>query len=216
MIITCPSCNSRFVVKAEVIGEKGRTVKCAKCANKWFQEPDNEALNTAKETSSEPSGTEPLKEGSNVPAEAGAKTPVYLKLSMAASILFLFITISVVSANSILPSMSFYYNIFGIYDTTDIALYDIKAEQVESGKYNDLLVSGKIVNESDKEKYLPDLRIEIYDEKNGKIKTVTLDSEGAAMQPGEKINFENRIPRIPNDSSVVIFDIGNKLDLASR
>ena len=35
MILVCPNCSSRFKVKAEAIGESGRTVRCAKCGHKW-------------------------------------------------------------------------------------------------------------------------------------------------------------------------------------
>ncbi|WP_425407500.1 MJ0042-type zinc finger domain-containing protein [Hwanghaeella sp.] len=35
MILVCPNCSSRFKVKAEALGDAGRTVRCAKCGNKW-------------------------------------------------------------------------------------------------------------------------------------------------------------------------------------
>ena len=37
MIITCPSCLSRYVVDPAKIGAEGRTVKCAKCGHAWAQ-----------------------------------------------------------------------------------------------------------------------------------------------------------------------------------
>ena len=39
MHISCAKCSTRYVVKAESIGDKGRMVKCAKCGHKWFQKP---------------------------------------------------------------------------------------------------------------------------------------------------------------------------------
>ncbi|RVU36962.1 DUF3426 domain-containing protein [Hwanghaeella grinnelliae] len=35
MILVCPNCSSRFKVKPEALGDAGRTVRCAKCGNKW-------------------------------------------------------------------------------------------------------------------------------------------------------------------------------------
>lgn len=39
MHITCTKCSTRYVVKADSIGDKGRIVKCAKCGHKWHQKP---------------------------------------------------------------------------------------------------------------------------------------------------------------------------------
>ena len=40
MILSCPSCSARFNVEAEALGTKGRMVKCAKCAHKWYAMPE--------------------------------------------------------------------------------------------------------------------------------------------------------------------------------
>ena len=39
MHISCEKCKTRYVVKADSIGSKGRVVKCAKCGHKWRQMP---------------------------------------------------------------------------------------------------------------------------------------------------------------------------------
>ena len=38
MLISCNSCNSRYLVNSADLKPNGRQVQCAKCGNKWFQE----------------------------------------------------------------------------------------------------------------------------------------------------------------------------------
>ena len=38
MIISCPSCKTKYTVPAQSLGAIGRIVKCTKCGNKWHQE----------------------------------------------------------------------------------------------------------------------------------------------------------------------------------
>jgi len=39
MKITCPDCSTSYEIKAEALGPEGRSVKCAKCGNRWFVSP---------------------------------------------------------------------------------------------------------------------------------------------------------------------------------
>lgn len=39
MLISCPSCATNFSVPDKALAPKGRTLKCAKCGHKWFQNP---------------------------------------------------------------------------------------------------------------------------------------------------------------------------------
>ena len=37
MLLTCSSCNSKYLVNSADLKPDGRTVQCAKCGNNWFQ-----------------------------------------------------------------------------------------------------------------------------------------------------------------------------------
>lgn len=45
MILTCPQCSTRFAISADILGEEGKTVRCSKCSETWFQAPEEEIEN---------------------------------------------------------------------------------------------------------------------------------------------------------------------------
>ncbi|EEE43596.2 zinc-ribbon domain-containing protein [Roseibium alexandrii] len=47
MKITCPECSTSYEIKPEALGPEGRSVKCAKCGNRWFVSPKDEDKDTA-------------------------------------------------------------------------------------------------------------------------------------------------------------------------
>lgn len=98
MILTCPSCATRYMVDATALGEGGRTVKCVRCDHRWHQTPveeaapDAEAEVEAAAPESEPeTAPEPAPEAESAPpaaadAEAGADAPSEALESVAASV----------------------------------------------------------------------------------------------------------------------------------
>ena len=48
MIISCNSCDKKFVVPDEAITSSGRLVQCSSCGNKWKQFPINKTPETKK------------------------------------------------------------------------------------------------------------------------------------------------------------------------
>ena len=69
MILTCPNCATRYVVKDGSIGPKGRKVRCANCQHSWHQDADPATL--VEET---PLGTAAVDEGAP-PADPPAVPP---------------------------------------------------------------------------------------------------------------------------------------------
>lgn len=63
MILTCPKCESRFVIAAQALAPEGRKVKCSSCSEIWHQLPDPDELIEEIETGLEESAADdPMEE----------------------------------------------------------------------------------------------------------------------------------------------------------
>lgn len=65
MILTCPACDTRYVVKDGSIPPAGRQVRCAACKHSWHQDPEPAAigvpldLNPSLEDAADPAASDP-------------------------------------------------------------------------------------------------------------------------------------------------------------
>lgn len=67
MILTCPSCTTRYLLDPAKLGPAGRTVRCGKCSHTWHQEQPRDM---PKQVEPIPFSIEPrpIPPGSNLPA----------------------------------------------------------------------------------------------------------------------------------------------------
>ena len=79
MILTCPACDTKYVVKDGAIPPQGRQVRCASCKHSWHQDPELVLAEPASETEIDFGGPPPPQPEAaeqpvvEVPAEADAQ-----------------------------------------------------------------------------------------------------------------------------------------------
>jgi predicted Zn finger-like uncharacterized protein len=89
MILTCPACDTKYVVKDGAIPPAGRQVRCASCKHSWHQGPDETALaepesplidqpSAAVDFGGPPPAdpADALEPAAEIPAEAGAEAMI--------------------------------------------------------------------------------------------------------------------------------------------
>ena len=87
MILSCNSCEKKFVVPDQAITASGRTVQCGSCGNKWKQFPEKNEINkiiteekiNTKKTTPRPNITKQKEKKIKKPREINLYSPEYLE-----------------------------------------------------------------------------------------------------------------------------------------
>ena len=97
MLISCTSCESKYLVNSADLKPDGRTVQCAKCGNQWYQDPnliENEQIEQVITTSTPSTSSENKKDNLKSPTPNLPSTYVKeQKVSVLNSILVVFFVI---------------------------------------------------------------------------------------------------------------------------
>lgn len=231
MYITCPECTTRYVVKADAVGDKGRTVKCAKCGHKWFQAPagveENERIRQEvsediPRTIAEGSGVKteerrlPMKSTKTfvVPVPGVLKFALWLLLCLA-PFFGLVAYKDLVLAQ--VPALAPAYHYLGLLHDKGIALYDIALIEEPWEGNPTSWISGSFINESEQEQSIKKLRVVFLDKEHKKLgERFFPSSHREPMKPGEELAFKVPVPAMPEETTYVIVDVGDSISMMVR
>jgi predicted Zn finger-like uncharacterized protein len=196
MILTCPQCATRYQTDAALFAPPGRKVKCAKCAHVWLQaapppEPDLAA--------------EELQPPQRPAAVSG--TPWSTRLGLAAGWLGLALIVLVIGwaaetyrqqIASLWPQSSSLYSALGLkVNARGIDIVDPSDHvEKEDGQFV-LVVTGKLVNITQRELTVPPLSVVLTDDDMRSLYQWSFSPGAATLKPGESVPFRTRLSSPP-------------------
>ncbi|MBC8038784.1 MAG: zinc-ribbon domain-containing protein [Rhizobiales bacterium] len=213
MIISCPSCATRYDMPASRMAADGTMIKCAACGQSWLEgraievpgnspgkalavadpyEPDAEIrrLVEASREARDSFAVKRAKRRRRLAAwgafAAAMTTPLVMAMAFPEVVVR-----TAPAAITAYEALGQDINIYGI----DLRRIEMQHMMVDGTRV--LAVKGEIANISGRERKIPWLRFGLSDDANGEVYKWTLDSGARPLRPGEVTNFVTRVASPP-------------------
>ncbi|MBY6263825.1 hypothetical protein EI613_18160 [Azospirillum sp. 412522] len=207
MIVSCPTCSTRYTLSDESLGQDGRKVRCARCGHTWWQMPDRselepvvpDALTELRPAKAAKTATKSKIKPPRAPRAKPARSTV-----VGFALLGVLVTGSAAAAyfarDAIVrswPPAALLYETIGMpAEPTGfgLELRGIRSEQKVEGGKTVLLLDGEVANTTDAERTLPPLRVITFGPERKLLQSWTIEPSAETLGPGAAANFHHSQP----------------------
>lgn len=208
MILTCPSCQSRYVVPDSAIGPAGRKVRCAKCRHSWYQDPPAGAAAPARSppvytAPTPPPPAAPMPSFDEPEPAAVAEPPFRRRRNRARLWTILAVIAALLMIGAIVALQYFGLPAFGqsigipVQAGSALTITGT-AERRHLASGNELLeVRGEIVNGTDQVQRVPQIRAELKDAQDRVVYSWSIAPPLRELQPRGRVTFTSADVDVP-------------------
>jgi len=207
MIISCPSCKTRYLVDPAALGEPGRSVRCAKCSHIWSEKPP---ADMPKRVDILPPDGESrsLPPGSNLPVIVERNRKDIGKVWFSALLLVVIVVIGGILARDQIVTAwspaSKLYSFLGLSITKNVVLglqiSEVKYEKSLEDGIEILVVSGKISNSSDVYRVIPGIKIVLEDDVGIILREWIFAVQIRGLESGGSTKFSTSLRAPPSEA----------------
>lgn len=224
MILTCPSCHTRYTVDEAKFPPAGRTVRCAKCGHSWHQAaeaPEQPEIvveaapvvappqAAAPEPSAPPEDFTPTRAYAPLPVEPPApRAPLASRLAVVAGWAGLIVVVLLIGVSAvryrqdiavIWPQSAGVYSSLGLkVSASGIDFREVSYKRQSEDGQTVLAVSGKIVNGGPRQLPVPQtVRVTLSDASNHELYHWTFKPTATVLAPGQTVPFSTRLSSPP-------------------
>ncbi len=232
MIITCEKCSTKFALSDEEVAKinsSGRILKCGNCYHMWLaiKSPSDGLLENVSHEPTDQNLIEEIKDNQtaltllNVAPSSPiadyftiAALPTFLKISFYSLIFLALFALMIVKKETLLDNMLLrpFMHLVGLTKTEGLQFEKVTISKDSLAFGKALIISGYVVNKSENDLIIPDIRIQFLDEQGEVMKAVTHNLPVQILASGEQTKIANKIGDYPRGAHTIILDIGNYLE----
>ena len=206
MILTCPSCATRYLIDPTALGVTGRVVRCARCSHSWTELPP-EDMPKRVDVIAPPEAVRPIPPGSNLPAlrDPGGKT-AWIGWAALVVVIAGALAGGVFARDRIItiwPEAVRIYAQIGLDDQAATRGFEVRNVEQSTFIENDqtvVVVTGEIVNISGRTRDVPKIVAEILDKDQRVIDSWLVMPADSSLAPGESTAFSDRFTNPPKNA----------------
>lgn len=201
MILTCPTCSTRYTVSDSAVGPAGRKVRCRSCGHVWYQPPPTEerTLLAEDQMASElrSAFAAPERKRKEKPAGGPKNRGSLVGWAVFGAILAGLVAAGYLARAQIVqlwPPAALLYEKAGLAvepPGAGLQLQNVRSEQRLDNGVTLLVVEGQIINVSDVERMVPKVRAVSMGFDRKPVQTWTIDVSSPHLLPGEIATFHS-------------------------
>ncbi len=209
MILTCPSCSTRYLSDPASFHPSGRMVRCANCGHSWFQKPsDDMPKKVAGADSPVSGGLDPMTRLPRNPhGSRGRRFNLPIPPSNIA--LWFLLAVAVFGFGTIFyqyrleivrgwPQTASLYKLIGVdVNSVGIIFRDVSKDLETQESVSVLVVRGTLVNITDHDIPIPRVRINLRDEEAEELYHWTVVLPQTRLEAGASIEFVTSLSSPP-------------------
>lgn len=200
MILTCPSCETRYFVDDTTIGDSGRSVKCPACAHSWHVHGSG-GVEADMPVAAAGGAHEAYRERVRERRKRKSRLAASMAWISAAGVFALALGGVVIARNSIVqfwPEAAHAYKAAGFeVNRFGLDFAAIEATRTFDGTTPILTISGRVVNVSRLAQPGSDIRIGLRDELGHEVAAIVAAIDTDEIAPGAEAAFATRLQDPP-------------------
>lgn len=212
MIITCPSCATRYTIPPESLGADGRMVRCTACGHRWFVGHEQPAPAEPEVPPPPLDDAPPLPPAEARPGQKAASSTGATVGWLGVLLILLILTGLVLGRNEVValvPEAGPIYQRMGLPVTREIGLElrGVVSERLDAvdpaavGASDTLRIAGDVVNVSGAERGVPPVRIALLDAARDEVAVHLVEVPQQTLADGASTRFELLLEDPPEAAS---------------